>query len=286
MTQQLLARHGVLTRESLNIEAVPRRVRSDLSGPARAWRRTAASGAATSSRAWAPRSSPCPAPSICCDRSGRNRMIQKSRCSRRPIRRIPTARRSKWPTTSNRRARRARRAKILRALGGAPARLPRSAGTRAHAIGRRHGHSRQRRPGGISARAAIASSSPTCPSRSPSDRRPAAPSRACSSTAPARAASRHAACSSRRSTASRQRRIRSRRLLAEAGFVSGALGLQAKLHRQVISPRSSVISRKSPVLSQESSVVSRSRPSPVPSHDDTSITRRSRLRTDDCGLTD
>jgi hypothetical protein len=65
------------------------------------------------------------------------------------------------------------------------------------------------------------------------------------------------------------------KLLAEAGFISGALGMQAKLQHGSHQPLSSVVSRKSPVLSREPSLVSRSRPSPVLSHDDTSTTQTS-----------
>ena len=93
VTQQLLARHGVVTREAVAADGVPGGfgiVYPVLKGHGGD---TAASGAATSSPASARRSSRCPARSICCARCATRPTIPRSPCSPPPIRRTRTARR-------------------------------------------------------------------------------------------------------------------------------------------------------------------------------------------------
>ena len=175
-TQQLLARHGVLTREAVTAEAVPGGFGADLSGAERRWRRAAGSGAAISSPASAPRSSRCPARSICCARCATQPdepevAVLAATDPANPVRRDAEVA-CATPSQSSR-ARRQGFAASPRLCGR------RGRRARAHAIGRRHGDSRQRRAGRVSGARRSAARRRSCPSRSPSDRRPAAPSRAC-----------------------------------------------------------------------------------------------------------
>ena len=209
----------------------------------------------------------------------------RSRCSRRPIRRIPYGATLKWPAYATGGAS-ARQSHELSARFGAAARELLSArrGTRADAIGRRHGDSRQRRAGGVSG--ARRSAARHVPARAEPERSKAgrAVARVLIERARTRrrGAARHADRGDRRRR--RQRRIRWRRCWPKPDSSAARWDCRRNSTTQVISRLSSVISRKSPVLSQESSIVSRSRPSPVPSRDDISKIRTSRL-TDDCGLT-
>ena len=90
IAQQLLTRHGIVTRETRAVEAIAGGFSARLSGAARRWRTPAASGAATSSPASAARSSRCRPRSICCARcASRPRTPQRRRAGRHRSRPIP-----------------------------------------------------------------------------------------------------------------------------------------------------------------------------------------------------
>jgi ATP-dependent Lhr-like helicase len=72
VARQLLARHGVLTREAMNVEAIPGGY-SAVYDVLRALEDAGARGAACSWAASAPRSSRCRRPSICCARCANRR---------------------------------------------------------------------------------------------------------------------------------------------------------------------------------------------------------------------
>jgi hypothetical protein len=173
MTQQLLARHGVLTRESLNVEAVPG-VRSALSGP-QGSRGNGRIRRGYSSRpgrdavrlARRPRSA-----AIAPGETGRsrNRGARGDRSGESLRRGAEMARLRAW------RRFHLRQASADGREAGPQTRPKRGVDPRERSVRRSCSSTA---PWRRTWRAAIASSSPTCPSRSPSDRRPPALSRAC-----------------------------------------------------------------------------------------------------------
>ena len=104
LAEQLLERHGIVTRGHRHARAGAGWVRGRLSGAARRWRRPVVAGAATSSRVSAARSSRCPARSTGCaprrhPRGGECRPSPRRHRPRESVRRGPSVAGARWWTS-------------------------------------------------------------------------------------------------------------------------------------------------------------------------------------------